>query len=186
MERNARNAEAGFVLDLHHEDENGRCCIDESYREDAIQLCDAQKLNIDTREILFVVDKSGRAGRDPMEVFAIPRAMSDIIFQLTGYRFRFVLKIFASAMTHACESQYAATLYHTLMFLKRDAKTMKMVLAPRPEIREWKPLLPYLCEAGYGKDMPNVLETQLKGEDADDCNGSRTSNSEVQTGHVKG
>lgn len=186
MESTARNNAEDFNLELHHEDARGRNCIDESYREDAIQLCESQHLSIDTREVLFVVDKSGRTGLDPMMVFTIPQTMIDVLFQITGYRFRFVVKIFASAMSNMCEAQYAATLYHTIRFLRHDAKKQAMVLAPRPEIREWKPLLPYLCEAGYGKDMPNVLNTPLEGDDSNDRDRNRACNSEVQAGPVTG
>ena len=170
MESSAKNNAEGFNLEIVGVGGTKHNCIDEELRSDARTVCEVQNLDIDTREVLFVADKSGQVWREPMGVFLIPPVLSDAIFQLTGYRFRFVFKMWDEAMTNACEAQYAAHIYHTLMFLKRNPKTGVMALAPRPEVREWRRLLPYVGERGYD-GIPNMLDMPLipiEEEQADD------------------
>ena len=178
MESTARNAAENFSLELHHDDQFGRNCIDEELRSDAKQVCEIQDLDIDTREILFLADKSGQVWREPMGVFLIPPILSDAFFQLTGYRFRFVFKMWDGVMQRlGGEAQYAAYLYHTLLFLRRDAKTHAMALIPRAEVREWRKLLPYVGEKGY-HGIPNMLELPLMQITEEVTNDDRETQSE--------
>lgn len=172
MESTAKNATDDFSLEILGVGCSERNVIDESYREDALVLCRMQGLDVDTREILFVTDKSGQIRDEPMSLFAISPMMSDIVFQITGCRFRFVLKIWDSVMQRiGGEAQFAAYMCHTLMFLRRDAKTNTMSLTPKPEVREWRKLLPYVGESGYD-GIPNMLESPVitiqKEEQTDD------------------
>lgn len=161
MESAAKNAADDFSLEILGMVCTERNIIDESYREDALRLCRVQELDVDIREILFVADKSGQIRDEPMSLFAISPMMSDIVFQITGCRFRFVLKIWDSVMQRlGGEAQFAAYMCHTLMFLRRDAKTNIMALTPKPEVREWRKLLPYVGERGYD-GIPNMLDLPL-------------------------
>jgi len=160
MNSSIKNSTEDFVLERYCEDMDGRSCVDDSYREDALKLCRVQGLDLDIREIIFVADNSGGSWREPMAVFPIQPMISDIIFQLTGCRFRFVLKIWQSAMHNLGEAQYSATLLHALRYLRRDPETGAMTLGPGPDVCEWRELLPYVGADGY-EGVPNLLETPL-------------------------
>ena len=161
MGQDVRNSSEDFSLELPGVGQTERNNIDESYREDALRLCRMQGLDVDTREILFVTDKSGQIRDEPMSLVAISPMMSDILFQLTGYYFRFVFKIWDGVMQRlGGEAQFAAYMYHTLKFLKRDEKTNAMTLAPRPDVQEWFCLLPYVREGRYD-GIPNMLDMPL-------------------------
>jgi len=161
MDSPIKNASEDFTLEQCYEAASCGCNrINETFREDALILCRVQGLDLDIREIVFVEDNSGRSWREPMAVFPIPPMLGDVIFQLTGCRFRFVLKVWQSAMSGLGEAKYSATLFHALLHFKRDPKTGVMTFNPRPDVSEWRELLPYVGADGY-EGVPNLLETPL-------------------------
>ena len=116
----------------------GRNAVADQFRVYAKRLCDAQGLALDVERILFLTDTES-AEEDGSVVGRVPRLWSDVLWQYTGYRFDFYVKLRMSDMRKLSMEKKMAAIYHELRHFSRD-ENGNAALARRHDVEEWSEL----------------------------------------------
>lgn len=153
-------------VDVYESGNKGRNAITEYLRDLAISICRAQDLPADTDKILFVMDKATKRRRrySASDIKKIPEDYSDIIFQLTGYRFEYIVKFWEANLSRLCGNQTTALLYHELRHIRMD-KEGKLFFLPTHDIEDWPELSKFGDWEGRGAELPDLLSEKIERED---------------------
>lgn len=158
------SADSLAPLALAVENYHGKFCVAELYRDAIIApIIDRQELNIDAAEILVLLDdNSGSIADRCVRVSLMPEMMGDVLFQLTGRRYKILLRLSQSYMTRLEPSRIAYYVYDALRHIERHAENPdKYVFVREHDVCVWREVLPYA--AGI-RVLPDVSEVRIFGE----------------------
>ena len=117
---------------------HGRNAVADPFRAFARQLSDAQGLELDVEKVLFLTDTESEDENGSV-VGRVPRIWSDIIWQYTGYRFIFYVKLHMAALRALSKEKKMAAIYHELRHLARNGDGEPTLLR-RHDVEEWAEL----------------------------------------------
>lgn len=144
-------------------DHSGRATIAEPFRRIAAALVQRHALEADPEEILFVLDRvNGRLRRSGSEIRPIPPLWMDVLFQLTGKRFLYVIQLYEANLDTLSSEQVTALLYHELRHIRRD-EFGKTCFHREHDMEDWGELTPYGDWEARGGALPDLMTTSPAG-----------------------
>ena len=126
------------------------------YRRAAWMLVSKFDMTANPDEILFLVDNSSRRAKEPASIWRLPEWVEDVIYQITGIRLKFVIKLRLAMLDNLTPSAVTAVLYHQLRHIKEDADGTTY-LDMRHDVEDFQELLPFRNYIN-GADIPNLLD----------------------------
>lgn len=151
-------------LALAVETYHGKFCVAELYRDAIVApIVDRQNLDIDVSEILVLLDDNANSVADKcVKVSLMPEMMCDVLYQLTGRRYKILLRLSQSYMSQLAPSRIAYYIYDALRHIDRDAdKPDKYIFVREHDVCVWSEVLPYIARC---EDVPDVSEVAIYGE----------------------
>lgn len=148
------------------EEFTGKYFINEAYRPVAQALIKKYKeiKHIIVNEILFIEDTESKKKKNGQIVFAqiglIPDKWDDVIYQLTGRRFGYMMEIYKLNISMMSREQIYALIYHELRHIDRDGKLVGH------DIEDWINMIEKLG-ADWGStraSIPNILDGDVDWE----------------------
>jgi predicted metallopeptidase len=145
---------------------DGKYFINESYRPIAKALIEKYEelRHIAVNEILFVDDNESPKRKGGSIVFAqmglVPDKWTDVIYQITGRRFAYMLEVFKVNTALMSREQIIALIYHELRHIGVDGKLRNH------DIEEWTNVLEKLG-ANWNSTrsaIPNILDDGINWE----------------------
>jgi len=152
---------------------DGKHLINESYRPIARQLIEKYKelRHIPVDSILFVEDTESKKKKNGSIVYAqiglIPEKWNDIIYQMTGKYFGFMMEIFKINTSIMSREQIVALIYHELRHIGLEGEMVSH------EIEDWLNMVEKLGVNWNStrSAIPNILD---EGVDWDSITGPPT------------
>ena len=140
-------------------DHCGKATIAEPFRRIAAALVQRHALEADPEEILFVLDRvNRRLRRSGSEIRPISPLWMDVLFQLTGRRFRYVIQLYEANLDTLSSEQVTALLYHELRHIRRD-EFGATYLHHEHDMEDWGELTPYGDWEVRGGALPDLMAT---------------------------
>ena len=144
----------------------GKYFINEAYRPVAAALVKKYKeiSHIVVNEILFVEDTEGTKKKQGRTIFAqislIPEKWDDVIYQLTGRRFGYMMEIYRTNIAMMSREQIYALIYHELRHIGLDG-TIK-----GHDIEDWTNMIEKLGAdwANTKGSIPDLLDDDVDWE----------------------
>ena len=141
----------------------GDYLVNDSYRPIAEQLCRkfTRELYAESEEILFVDNlkdrKKVKGGLVFAQISLIQPKMSEIIEQMTGHKFKFVIEFFKRSMELMSREQIIALVYHELRHISIDGKLIDH------DIADWAEMLTRIGPnwASTRASIPDLLDDSL-------------------------
>lgn len=126
------------------------------YRRAAWMLVKKFDMPANPDEILFLVDCVSKRAKEPASIWQLPEWVEDVIYQITGVRLKFAIKLRLAMLDSLPPSAVTAVLYHQLRHIKEYADGATY-LDMRHDVEDFSELLPF---RGYvhGADIPNLLD----------------------------
>jgi len=126
------------------------------YRRAAWMLVKKFDMPANPDEILFLVDCVSKRAKEPASIWQLPEWAEDVIYQITGVRLKFAIKLRLAMLDSLPPSAVTAVLYHQLRHIKEHADGATY-LDMRHDVEDFQELLPF---RGYvhGADIPNLLD----------------------------
>ncbi|MEG3065976.1 putative metallopeptidase [Acetomicrobium sp.] len=126
------------------------------YRQAAWMLVRKFDMPANPDEILFLVDCVSKKAKEAASVWRLPEWVEDVLYQATGVRLKFAIKLRLAMLDRLPPSAVTAVLYHQLRHIKEDADGTTY-LDMRHDVEDFQELVPFRGYA-YGADIPNLLE----------------------------
>ena len=139
-------------------DYHGKYVIADLYRDCIVApIIERQHLDIDVDDILVLLDDTSSTARLCAQMSLLPEVISDIVYQLTGRRYKLLLKLSQSYMQLITPERIAYYVYDALRHVERDDKG-KYLINREHDVCVWREVLPYVarCEA-----VPDVSEVRI-------------------------
>lgn len=159
----------------------GEFFINEAYRPIAQQLKDKfpELQYVPVKHMLFVDRQSTKQKHNNKIVCAqvskIPARFHDIIYQLTGKYFAFMIEIFKANTAHMSRAQIVALLYHEMRHIQlvvdKNGSDIKIV---GHDVEDWTPMIKKMG-ANWNttkRPIPNLLDDSVT--DWESIEGPRT------------
>lgn len=138
----------------------GRNVVAEAYRRASGLLIRFHGLEAVEKEILFLADRTSTKPKPSgSSVMRIPEMWRDVLYQLTGNDFRYVIKFFERNLERLTPEQAAALLYHELRHIRFNPAKGRTYLDPRHDLEDWAELVPFGDWERDGRGLPNLLDT---------------------------
>lgn len=126
------------------------------YRRAAWMLVKKFDMPANPDEILFLVDNVSKRAKEPASIWQLPEWAEDVIYQITGVRLKFVIKLRLAMLDRLPPSAVTAVLYHQLRHIKEGAEGVTY-LDMRHDVEDFQELLPFK-DYVHGADIPNLLD----------------------------
>ncbi|WP_213698086.1 putative metallopeptidase [Acetomicrobium sp.] len=126
------------------------------YRRAAWMLVKKFDMPANPDEILFLVDNVSKRAKEPASIWQLPEWAEDVIYQITGVRLKFAIKLRLAMLDRLPPSAVTAVLYHQLRHIKEDADGTTY-LDMKHDVEDFSELLPFRNYI-YGADIPNLLD----------------------------
>lgn len=138
-------------------DYHGKFCIADSYRAVIEPIISCQVLPCKPDDILILVDDQGifHGGNSGARIAKIPDILSDVVYQLTGERFAYILKLQLSYLVNLSANDAQMAIYKQLRHITRDADGLEELDADYT-IQTWPELIQYETGAAACPDLTEV------------------------------
>lgn len=138
----------------------GKNVVAEAYRRASAILIGLHRLDAREEEILFLTDRTSEQPKaSGSRIFRIPEIWRDVVYQLTGHDFRYVIKFFDCNLEQLTSRQAAALLYHELRHIRFDPVKNRTVLDLRHDVEEWSELVPFGNWEKGESELPDLFDT---------------------------
>lgn len=139
---------------------HGKHTIAELYRDAIVApIIERQGLDITPADILVLLDESGEPARLCAQCRLMPEMMSDVIYQLTGFRYQIILRLSQAYMQILEPPRIAYYVYDALRHIQRDDDG-NYVFVREHDVNVWYEVLPYAAKLA---DTPDVSEVRIYG-----------------------
>ena len=145
-----------LTLELEAKLNRGKNRVACVYRRAAWMLVKKFDMPANPDEILFLVDNVSKRAKEPASIWQLPEWAEDVIYQMTGVRLKFAIKLRLAMLDCLPPSAVTAVLYHQLRHIKEDADATTY-LDMRHDVEDFQELLPFRNYV-YGADIPNLLD----------------------------
>lgn len=142
-----------------------RNTIADAFRTYAKELCAVQGFRLDTGKILFLLDRtSPPQSYSGSEIGRVPAVWSDVLYQYTGLRYLYYIKLWEANLYRLKKRQVRALLYHELRHLRQDAKNDGLDYVRRHDMEDWAELAKYGDWEAECGSLPDVMADKLTEE----------------------
>ncbi len=145
-----------LTLELEAKLNRGKNRVACVYRRAAWMLVKKFDMPANPDEILFLVDNVSKRAKEPASIWQLPEWAEDVIYQMTGVRLKFAIKLRLAMLDCLPPSAVTAVLYHQLRHIKEDADGTTY-LDMKHDVEDFQELLPFK-DYVHGADIPNLLD----------------------------
>jgi len=145
-----------LTLELEAKLNRGKNRVACVYRRAAWMLVKKFDMPANPDEILFLVDNVSKRAKEPASIWQLPEWAEDVIYQITGLRLKFAIKLRLAMLDCLPPSAVTAVLYHQLRHIKEDADGTTY-LDMKHDVEDFQELLPFK-DYVHGADIPNLLD----------------------------
>lgn len=140
------------------DDYHGKFTISELYRDAIIApIIERQGLEIDPSDILVLLDEVSDDARLCAQCRLMPEMISDVIYQLTGVRYRIIMRLSQSYMTMLEPPRIAYYVYDALRHIQRNDDD-EYIYVRDHDVCVWQEVLPYAAKLA---ETPDVSEVKI-------------------------
>lgn len=153
------------TLALSVEDYHGKFCIAELYRDAVVApIIERQGLNINPDSILVLLDDNTTSIAERcVRAALMPEMMSDVLFQITGRRYRILLRLSQGYMATLEPRRITYYVYDALRHFERDIEKgdERYIYVREHDFCLWHEVLPYIANK---QALPDLSEVTIYGE----------------------